>query len=397
LRPSTYLFSRPEHVDRILHGTNHRFRAPSTSMTGAVATFYGKALPALDGEDWLQRRRAIQPTFHPASVAMHAGIVVDETQAMLRRWEALDQVDVYTELQALQVSIIRRTMLGSCDVPVAELTQLLHRFLLLLESYPQLMSAPEHPLTREFLEVVRALEQIVYAAIRERRGRPPGPDMLWVLLESKDEHGRPMSDETIRDDLLTSLRAAFRSVPMALAWTFHVLGQNPTQEAELARAAEDASSPESLAQGSYPVQVLKEAMRLHPIYPLIARITDADEDFDGFVISKGSTVFVCPWLLHRDPRFFDAPEAFLPERWTQSLEHGLPRSVYLPFGGGTRACHARAYGMMDAVTQLALITRAFRLAPTQAHVEPRLTINGMSPEGGLPARLIRRQPNAVRS
>ena len=179
-------------------------------------------------------------------------------------------------------------------------------------------------------------------------------DLLSMLMQARDEDGGRMGDKQLRDEVLTFLLAGHETTALALSWTWHLLGQYPGAEARLHEELDRVlagRAPEfsDLRNLSYAERVIKEYMRLYPPAWGVARTVVKDFEIGGYRIPAGSNVVMSQWVMHRDPRFFDQPEAFLPERWSNDLAGRLPRYVYFPFGAGPRRCIGEMFAMMETI------------------------------------------------
>jgi cytochrome P450 len=145
----------------------------------------------------------------------------------------------------------------------------------------------------------------------------------------------------------------------------------------------------------YTEQVVSEVLRLYPPAYAIGRQALADCEIGGYHVPAGTTVYVSPWVMHRDPRWFDDPHAFRPERWAGNLAKDLPRFAYMPFGGGPRICIGNRFAMMEAVLILATVAQQFRLeCHPDRPVQPKPSIT-LRPGGGVWVRLVSRPIEAV--
>ncbi len=120
---------------------------------------------------------------------------------------------------------------------------------------------------------------------------------------------------------------------------------------------------EDLARLPYTDRVVKESMRLYPPAWSLARSTVKELELSDYRLPVGSNVVMSPWIMHRDPRFFEQPEQFNPDRWTHEAAQRLPRFAYFPFGGGPRLCIGASFAMMEAALLLAAIAQRFQVAP----------------------------------
>ena len=205
-----------------------------------------------------------------------------------------------------------------------------------------------------------------------------------------------MSEQQLRDESITLLLAGHETTALALSWTWYLLARHPEVERILGAELEATLGGRPPSLGDLPAlryteAVVLESMRLYPPAYAFGREAVADCVLGGYPVPAGTTLFMSPWVIHRDARFYHEPERFAPERWLDGLADRLPRFAYLPFGGGPRICIGNRFAMMEAVLILATMARQFRLelapgcAPTPF---PTITLR---PSGGVPLRLTRRQ------
>ena len=240
---------------------------------------------------------------------------------------------------------------------------------------------------------VRELDRIVYGMINERRasGEDKG-DLLSMLLLAEDEDGSRMSDKQARDEAVTLFLAGHETTANALNWTWYLLAQHPEVEAKLHDELDTvlAGQPptlDDLKRLPYTEMVMKESMRLYPPAWSFSREALEDIQLGDYTVPKGSVVAILGYLTHRDPRWWDAPEAFMPERFSEENEANIPRYVYIPFGGGPRICIGNSFAMMEARLLLATIASRYRLALSPGQkVEPQPLIT-LNPKNGLPMTL----------
>jgi cytochrome P450 len=156
-----------------------------------------------------------------------------------------------------------------------------------------------------------------------------------------------------------------------------------------------APTVDDLPRLRFTEQVVSEALRLYPPAYAIGREALADCEISGYRVPAGTTIYVSPWVMHRDPRWFDNPQAFRPERWAGSLAKQLPRFAYMPFGGGPRICIGNRFAMMEAVLILATVAQRFRLEwQADRPVQPKPSIT-LRPGGGVWVKLVSRSTKAV--
>jgi cytochrome P450 len=204
-----------------------------------------------------------------------------------------------------------------------------------------------------------------------------------------------MTDTQVRDEVMTLFMAGHETTAVALSWTFYLLARHPEVDARLAEElravlGDRAPAVADMPGLPYTDQVVTESMRLYPPAYGIGRQAATATEIAGHRIAPGTIVVIPTWVVHRDARWFEEPEAFRPERWAGDRARRLPRFAYFPFGGGPRQCIGNGFAMMEAVLLLATIARRFRLSmlPGQdVRPTPYVTLR---PEPGPRVRLGRR-------
>lgn len=376
------LVNHPDLVEEVLVTRNHDFR----KHVGArrLGSLLGNGLLLTEGDFWLRQRRLMQPAFHRQRIAAMGETMVGMTLAALDGWKADETRDVSQEMIELTMQVVGRTLFGTEvgeDLSRIRATnrvfvehfrsRLFTMMILLPDRFPS-------PGNRRYRRAVGDLERLVYRIIGERRASgDDGNDLLGMLLAARDEAGSGMTDRQLRDEVMTLLLAGHDTTALALTWAWVLLAQHPQAEATL-HAEVDAvlgGRPPTAAdtfQLSYVEHVVTETLRLYPTAWVIGREAVRDTEIGGQPVAKGSTILISPWVLHRDPRFFDQPEEFRPERWADGLVQRLPRGAYLPFGAGQRVCIGSAFAQLEAMLLLATIAQRFKLELTDrtGPVEP---------------------------
>ncbi|MDX1411428.1 MAG: cytochrome P450, partial [Nitrospirales bacterium] len=198
----------------------------------------------------------------------------------------------------------------------------------------------------------------------------------------------PLSRQQIRDEIITFFLAGHETTALALSWTWYLLSQHPQVEKQLHEELQTglggaAPSYQSLNSLTYCDKVIQEAMRLYPPAYVLGREPIQPYQLRGFTLPPGSTIFICQWVVHRDPRFFTNPEAFEPERWTNTFTKNLPEFAYFPFGGGPRYCIGKYFAMIEAKLLLATIAQRYRLDLVPGHPVVPLTSVTLRPKHGM--------------
>ena len=362
----------------------------------------GEGLLTSEGELWKRQRRLIQPAFHRERIAGYGAGMVLHAARMLEGWRDGETIDLHQAMMALTSDIVTHALFGAEAGDTREVSRcieaIMERFADPLYLLVPAMSRLPTAANRRVNEVSERLDAVVRGFISRRRamgGAGPDDDLLAMLLAAQDEDGARMTDRQVRDEVLILFLAGHETTALNLSWTFHLLSQHPLVEAALHAeldAALGGRDPtfDDLPKLKLAERVVQESLRLYPPAWSLGREAIAPFELGGRSFDQGAWIWVIPWTMHRDPRFFPEPLAFRPERWEDGLAKRLPRGAYIPFGAGPRVCIGNQFAMMEAVLVLATIAQRFslRTAPSPAVVpEPSITLRF---KHGIRATLARR-------
>jgi len=366
------LLNNPKYFEYVLI-TNHRNFIKHSFFWRHVTSLFGESLLTSEGDSWLSRRRLAAPAFHGQRVESYGRVMVDYAERMLSRWRDGEVRDIHQETMHLTMQIVTKTlfdieMTGAAadevgqafNMATAEVGARFRRPFKIPESIPI-------PGNLRYRRAVRRLNELVYGIIKERRGdHGDRGDFLSMLLAARDENGSAMSDEQLRDEVITLFLAGHETTALVLTWTWYLLSQHPEKEAKLAAELESVlggrtPTVEDIPRLLYTEKIVYESMRLYPPAYAFGRQAVADCEIGGYHIARGTTLFLSPWVIHRDERYFENGEQFEPERWKDDLIKRLPKLAYVPFGGGPRVCIGNSFALMEATLLLATIARSFKL------------------------------------
>ena len=356
----------------------------------------GEGLITSDGEVHRRQRRIAAPAFHRQRIQAYATLMVERAAAMRDSWHAGMEFDTSAEMMHLALQIVARTLFNSevtkdvlrINDEVNAIMRLYH-FLVMLPRAENFLHLPIPGLMR-FKRARKRLDKVVYRMIEERRrSGMDGGDLLSMLLASRDDEAdhSGMTDEQLRDEVLTIFLAGYETVANALAWTWLLLGQNPEAEAKLHAEIDSvlgARLPtlEDLPQLRYAEMVLSESMRLYPPAWAMGRQATCDVEIGPYKLPAGTYVFFSQYIIQRNAEFFPNPLHFDPERFTPERKSGRPRFAYFPFGGGSRQCIGESFAWMEATLSLVTLAQRWRLrlVPNQKiDVQPKITLRPKYP------------------
>ncbi|HJZ70452.1 MAG TPA: cytochrome P450 [Vicinamibacterales bacterium] len=367
-----YQVNHPDLARQILVEQAERFHKPRL-LKHAFRPFAGEGLLTSDGPAWKQQRKLIQPAFHHAHLAAYAAVMVAYARQWIDRLEDGLVLEIQSEMAGLTLGIVVKTLFGA-DV-TREAADVGKLMVAVLDAANQRLNSvfqvPSWVPSRRNLREKRALarlDAILRALIVERRSSAgQRDDLLSVLLRATDaESSVRMSDRQLRDEMMTLFLAGHETTATALTWTWYLLSQHPDVDAKLTGELDRVLGQRTptvadLANLPYTDMIVREALRLYPPAPGVAREPIDAVTIAGYVVPRGSLISIDTYAIHRDARFFPDPERFDPERFAAGWEDRIPRYAYLPFGGGPRVCIGNGFALMEARLILATVAQRFRL------------------------------------
>jgi len=392
LGPWTLVF-HPDGVRHVVQENHFNYRKGGISNQVLSLTL-GNGLLTNNGESWLHQRRLIQPVFHRQRIAAFGRLMTESALAWIEETniDAQQPLDLFQEMSGLTLTIVGKALFGTDMLAHKERLFQASSTINHLEAQslyvPGLLSLPT-PQRRRLYEARTTLYTVVDALIDKRREISTESDLLTMLLQARDEEtGEGMTDQQVRDEVLTLLGAGQETTANALCWTFLLLSQHPDIEARLREEYQQvlggrAAQMEDLPRLPLTRMVLEESMRLYPPAWAFARYAIAEDEIGGYTIAKGAYVLLFPATTHRHPDFWERPDVFDPERFEPERVARRHRFAYFPFGGGPRLCIGNQFALTEAQLILATILPRyqFRLLPGANVVpEPLVTLR---PRGGL--------------
>ncbi len=369
------LLNHPDWIEQLLVVQQGKFHK-STLSKEATERLLGQGLLISEGEFWRRQRRLAQPAFHRARINEYATTMVEIAERHLEEWRGGEQRDIAHEMMALTLDIAVRTLFGT-TLPgeaehVGKAMAFLMRYSLGRARSPLTIPASwPTPRNRRANREYEFLDSLVYHT-----------DLLSLLMGALDEDGSQMTPKQLRDETMTIFLAGHETTALTLAWTWYLLSENPVAETRLheeLRGVLSGRAPEirDLERLPYLLAVVNEVLRLYPPAYLLARTSIAPCNIGGYDFPTGTTVLASQWVMHRDARYFDDPDAFRPERWLDGLMGRLPAGAYFPFGDGPRRCIGQSFALMESALVTATVAQQFRFRLVPGHPvvpEPLVTL-----------------------
>lgn len=400
-----YTLTHPTAVEHVLQTHQKNYRKPDVFLKPTTLLF-GNGIFTSEGEFWMKQRRLSQPAFHRNHIGAMASVIVQCVEKMLLSWDSKadeSQIDLQHEMVHLTLSVAGRTLFSTdladhaTDVGLAvrEAFEVLNHK---MNNYPFVF--PLWVPTEENQQFKRAkgiLDSVIAKIISDRRkDSQDHHDFLGLLMSARDEDsGKGMSDEQLKDEVLTLLVAGHDTVAASLTWTWIMLSQHPHVRAQLhdeLKSVLDGRNPElkDTERLPYTRMVFDETLRLYPPAWGQPRQSIDEDVVDGYYLPKNAFVSLNQYTTHRHPEFWQRPEEFDPERFTPENIKGRPRFAYFPFGGGARVCIGQNLALLEAQLAIATIAQRYQvdLLPGQQIVpDPTFTL---IPRGVVSATLKRR-------
>jgi cytochrome P450 len=308
------------------------------------------------------------PPFQGSRVANFRSVVREAAEREVDRWEPGSELVLRERMRALTFDVISRAVFGVHETERVE--RLRVALAALIDSNPLTLTfrLMRKDLGRwspggRFQRRLAAADALLYEEIERRRGEPDlegRTDVLSLLMQARDEDGRPMTDAELRDELVTMLGAGHETTATGLCFAFEMLLRHPAQ---LARLRGSIASGED----AYLEAVMKETLRVRPVIDAAQRTLTRTRYVAGYDIPAGVRVYPGIALVHKRADLYPEPDAFRPERW---LDGDVESYAWLPFGGGIRRCIGAALAQAEMVEALRVIVARAELVPVRPEPDP---------------------------
>ena len=374
----------PTRLDHLLAGGEDVYR---------VINFPG------DEDFWVRERHRFNPLLKGSALARYGPTMVRMAERHISTWKQGEVVEVHREMARLSLDIVlnslygadypdrRDAILDTCETIVRDIT---HR-----ATHP--FQAPPIVPTKENVKLRRAVQEgraLIERVIRDHPEVHHGAgDLIDLLRRAGAAKPGLLSDPEWHYQMMALLIAGHETTAVALTWTWYLLAQHPSIADRLTGEVDATLNGRAPAKDDVPEltwcdAVFKEALRLYPPVPIIPRMAYQEFTLNGYPVAPGTVILICPWVTHRDERFFAEAERFRPQRW---LDGPDPRRYsYLPFSAGPRTCIGQGFATTESILAIARISQDYRLELTAGEPPRPAPWVGLRPHNGMPMQIVGR-------
>jgi cytochrome P450 len=365
--------AHPDHVESLFKAKPQD--APSLTGESPLRPILGpNSVLITVGERHMRQRKLLLPAFHGEAVQRYVEMIERVAEREIDRWPVGKPFALAPRMQAVTLDVIMAGIFGIEGTPAPgtvehRIRQTVRRMLLastnilfeLVELLQIGQPEPRGPL-KWMLDVV---DRELYPAIRERRAagaRPGAQDVFSLLLQARDQDDKPLSDEELRDQVVSLVLAGHETTANSLAWTFERLLRFPAAYDRLRRLVRSGDE----AAESYVEATIHEGMRVRPVIPMVVRLVKRRWQLGQYVVPADTPVGVSIVALHHREDVYPEPHAFRPERFLG----GKPGTyTWIPFGGGIRRCLGASLAMAEQRVVLREIAQRVDLRAPRAKPE----------------------------
>ena len=401
-----FQFNHPELIGEMLvRDAAHHHRNLVMQRSKSVL---GEGLLTSEEPLHMRQRRLAQPAFHRTRIHGYGQVIAAATARLADTWAAGEVRDMHADMLLLALRIVGRTLFSmefQDDLPaIAAAVDAFQSFLpLAFLPFPELLQRLPVPSMNRIRQGRADMDRVIYGVIRERRADPGDRgDLLSMLLASVDvEEGTGaearMSDAQVRDECVTVLLAGHETTANALSFILWQMAGHPEVQEEVAAEVGRVLGgrlpmAEDYGQLQRTEQAVAEGLRMYPPVWVTSRTAAEDYEYRGVAIRKGAFLLAPQIVTHMDPRFWEEPQRFDPDRFTKEAKASRPKLAYFPFGAGSRQCIGEGLAWMEGVLCLAVMVQRWRFSvpegmPRELRLSPNVTLR---PKGPVRLRVERR-------
>jgi cytochrome P450 len=335
--------------------------APSSAGSSPIAPVMGpSSVIVLTGPEHMRQRKLLLPPFHGERMREYADVIVEATRRDMSGWPLGRPMRLQEHTRAITLEVILRAVFGVEAERMGALRDAIGELLGPMHTFELLKAALRRPGEgRPGGRIGRGLDrldEVIHGELvlrREQSDLAERTDILSLLMRARDEEGQAMGDSELRDELVTLLLAGHETTATSVAWAVERLVRHPQK---LGRLTAEIAAGES---EEYAMAVVNETLRVRPVVPIVARLLTGELQVGSYTLPVGTRVVPSIYLTNRNPRAYDRPTEFLPERFLESAPETFS---WIPFGGGIRRCIGASFAQLEM--KLMLQTMLGELAPS---------------------------------
>ena len=389
----------PDVIEHILRKNGANYEKP-VAHSDSLGAFIGKGLLLATGDTHKRRRRIMQPAFHRKKIAALLDILVQEIDTYLDEYDAENgnksTVEWHSFMKHMSFKTMTRAIFGeSMDEEMASdfYTKFmeLQSFFIKLVRFPYLLrwynwrgvSDEKMKLAAELQDIVRKI------VVKRRKDTKEHSDLLQMLIDARyEDTDEGLSDEILIQESLVLFVAGHETAADTMTWSMYLLGKHPQAGKKILEEASEKfgnNNPDfmGLVQSEYLAKFIDESMRLYPPSWITDRVAKEDDEINGFLIPAGTRVIPFIYGLHHNPKVWENPEAFNPERFETEAKRKRHNYAHIPFGGGSRMCIGRNFALMEKQVVIIRVLQRYNLSLVPNHKVELLPSLTLKPRNGV--------------
>lgn len=317
-------------------------------------------------EEHRSGRSAIMPVFHRKMMKGYAAMVAEMVEREVASWPLEAPFTLYPHVRALMLRLILKAIFVDEDRLLDTLHERLLGSLSVAGSFvmqaPQLRHLPGWRSTwKRFVKLRARADELIFAIVSGRRAEGERGDLLDVLLAARNHDGSMMTDQQVRDNLMSMILAGHETTTAELAWAFQLLAHNAPAQSRLLEEIDGGTGEQYLAA------TIDETLRHRPAFPfLIPRAVIEPIEIGGWTYRPPVRLLGCTYLMHHDPALYPEPQTFRPERFLGEVHQS---STWLPWGAGRKSCVGRHFALLEMQTVLREVFSTRAVLPARAEIE----------------------------
>jgi cytochrome P450 len=375
-----YLIADLKYIDHILVRDPENFTKGVGFQRGRI--ILGNGILTSEGPFHHSQRKMINPAFHRSRWEMYFDVVKKCVEELIVDWNSRikknNVLELHEEMMNLFVEIIFTTVFSEdknetlCDY-AKEFGDLFHKLNPIYLLDPHFALKLPFPSINRIKRAKENLDKEIFKVIDKRQKENiKRDDILGIMLDARDEDGKPMSREQLYDEIFTIYMAGTDTSAKVMTWGFYLLEQNKNDFEKFLKEVDEVIGKrdiefEDFEKLTFTRLVLNETMRMYPPVWLLPRTAEKDFYLDDYLIHKDSSIFITPYLLQRNPKYFENPEMFDPERFNAERKKSIKKFSFIPFGAGPRVCIGEGFAMLHGAVILSLISREFKMTLKKGH------------------------------